>query len=88
MTDPEDGGSTARISDGTRPQDPGGGEAQIVASRDIATAWPMTQTTSRPVLVRQETVGMSAVLVDATPSRRDWIMSSISDSGMMVAEGF
>ena len=40
--------SAAPISNGTRPQDPGGGES---------------------VLLRTETVGVSAVLVDATLSR-------------------
>ena len=61
---------------------------QIMASRAVATAWPMTQPNSQPVLMRPETVGVSAVLVAATLRRRDRILSSISDSVMMVAEGF
>ena len=72
----EGGGSAARISSRTRPQDPGGGEAQIIASRDGATAWPMAQPTptSQTVLKRPETVGVSAVLVEATPERSDRIL--------------
>ena len=65
-----------------------GGEAQIMASRDVATAWPMAQPTSQPVLMRPETVEVSAVLVDATLRRRDRILPSVSDSVMVVAEGF
>ena len=42
---------TTRISIGTRPQDPGGGEVQLMASRDVATAWPVVHPTSQPVLV-------------------------------------
>ena len=63
------------------------GKVQIMASQDVATPWPMAQPTSQPVLMRPETVGVSAVLVDATLRRRDRIMSSASDSVMLVAEG-
>ena len=59
-----------------------------MASRDVATAWPMPQPTSQPVLVRPEAVGVSVVSVDATLRRRDQIMCSISDSVMVVTEGF
>ena len=30
-------------------------------SRDVATAWPVVQPTSQPVLVRPEAVGVSAM---------------------------
>ena len=81
-----DRGSAARISIGTRPQDPGGGEAQLMASRDVATARPVVQPTSQSVLMRPESVGMSAVSVDAILRRRDWILSTVSDSVMVVTE--
>ena len=44
-------GSTAQISNYTRPQDPGGGEAQLTFSRDIAGEWPVFHPTS-PSLAR------------------------------------
>ena len=59
-----------------------------MASRDVATAWPMVQPTTHPILIRLETVDVSAVLVDATPRWRDRILPSVSDSVMVVAEGF
>ena len=59
-----------------------------MASRDLASAWPMAQPTSQPVLMRPETVEGSAVLVDATLRRRDRILSSVSDSVRVVTEGF
>ena len=88
------GGTAARISSGTRPQDPGGGtggggsKAHIMACRDEATAWPMAQPTSQQIPMQPETVGVSAVLVDATLRRRDQILSSVLDSVMVVAKGF
>ena len=59
-----------------------------MASRDVATAWPIAQPTSQSVLMRSETVGVSAVLVDATLRWSDRSLSSVSDSVMLVAEGF
>ena len=53
-------GSAARISDRTRPQDPGGREAQHASSR------PVLQPTSQPVVLRSDEVGVSAMSVDAT----------------------
>ena len=44
-------GSTTWISNGTRPQDPGGGEVQLAASRDVAVARPVLQPTSQPASV-------------------------------------
>ena len=66
-------------------QDPGVGEAQIMASRDVATAWPMAQPMSQPVIMRPETVEVSAVLVDATLRQRVRTLPSVSDS--LIAEG-
>ena len=81
-------GGGGGVSIGTRPQEPGGGEAHLMATRDVATAWPVVQPTSQPVLVRLEAVEVSAVSVDATLRRRDRILSTISDSVMMVTEEF
>ena len=47
----------------------------------------MVQPTSQPVLVRPEAVGVSAVSVDATLRRRDRIISTVSDSVIVVTEG-
>ena len=44
-------GSTTRISNGTRPQDPGGGEVQLAAFRDFAITRPALQPTSQPASV-------------------------------------
>ena len=72
----------------TRPHKPGRGEAQIMASRDGATAWPMAQPTptSQTALRQPETVGVSAVLIETTPERSDRILSSVPAS-MMVMTG-
>ena len=43
------GGSAAQISNGTRPQDPGGGEVQLTSFRDVAVARPTIQPTLRSV---------------------------------------
>ena len=82
--------NAAWISSRTRPQEPGIGEAQIIASRDGATAWPMAQPTpmSQTVLKQPETVVVSAVLVEATPERSDRILSSVSHSVMVMSEEF
>ena len=44
-------GSTTRIWNGTRPQDPGGGEVQLAAFRDVAVARPILQPTPQPARV-------------------------------------
>ena len=49
-------------------------------------AWLMAQPTSQTIPQLPETVGVSAVLVKATPGRSDRILSSVSDSVMVVAE--
>ena len=88
-TDPGGGGGSAtRISNKTRPQDPKGGEAQINTTRDGAMAWPLAQPMSQTVPKRPETVGVSAVLVQATPGRSARILPSVSDSVVVIAEGF
>ena len=66
---------------------PGGGEAQLMASRDVVQPMPMVQPMSQPVLVRPEAVGVSAVSVDATLRQRDRILSTNLDSVMVVTEG-
>ena len=43
--------STTRISNETRPQDPGGGEVQLTTSRDMAVARPILQPTSQQASV-------------------------------------
>ena len=80
------GGWSARISNRTRPQDPGGGEAQLTSSRDMAVARPVFQPTSQPVILRSDEVGVSAVSVDATRRRVDRTVSTVSDSVMVVTE--
>ena len=62
---------TTRISNGTGPQDLGGGEAQLTTSRDMAVARPVFQPTSRLVVVQSDEVGVSAMTVDATWRRVD-----------------
>ena len=59
-----------------------------MASRDVAMAWPMAHPSSQQVLVQPEVVGVSAVSVDATLRRIYRILSSVSDSVMVVTEGF
>ena len=65
------GGSAARISNGTRPQDPGGGEAQLTSSWDMAMVRPVLQPTSQPIVLRSNEVGVSAMSVHATRRRVD-----------------
>ena len=59
--------------------DPGGGEAQLTASRDVAMERPVVQPTS-------QLVGVSAMSVDVTWRRRDRILSTFSDRVMVVME--
>ena len=42
-------GSAARTSNGTRPLDPGGGEAQLTTSRDMAVMRPVFRPTYQPI---------------------------------------
>ena len=79
MTDPG-GGSTTRISNGTQAQDPGGDEAQLTSSRDVAVVQPMFPPTSQPVVVRPDEVMVSAVTVDETRRPVDGALSAVSDS--------
>ena len=79
-------GSAAWISNGTGPQDPGGGEAQLTSSRDVAVARPVFQPTSQTVFVRSDEVGVSAVAVDASQRRVNRTLSTVSDSMLVVAE--
>ena len=74
------GGSTARISDGTRPQDPGGGEAQLTASQDVAVARPVFPPTSQPVIVQPDEMRLYAMRVDETRRPVDGALSTVSDS--------
>ena len=46
-------GSTTWISNGTRPQDPGGGDVQLAASRDVAVARPVLQPASVMVVMEE-----------------------------------
>ena len=57
-----------------------------MASRGVITARPVVQSTSQPVLVRSKTIWVSAVSVDATLRRKDRILSTVSDSVMVVTE--
>ena len=77
------GGSATRISSTTRPQDPGGGATQSTALREEATVCPRVQLGHR----HQETVGVSAVLVEVTPERCAQIFPSVSDNLVGIAEG-
>ena len=45
-----------RISNRTRPQDPGGGEVQLTSSQDMAVARPVLQPTSQPIVLRSDDV--------------------------------
>ena len=65
------GGSAAQISNGTRPQDPGGGEAQLTSSRDMTVVRPVFRPTYQPVVLQSDEVSVSAVSVDVTRRRVD-----------------
>ena len=82
MNDPGRGSAT-RINNGTGPHDPGGGEAWLTASRDMAVTRPVFQPTPRSVVKSFDEVGVSAVVVDATRSGVDCI---VSDSMSVVTE--
>ena len=85
MTNPGRG-SAVRISNGTGPQDPGGGEVLLTASRDTAVTRPVSQLTPRSVVECSDEVGVSAVVVDATRRWVDCTESTVSDSMSVVAE--
>ena len=79
------GGSAARISNGIRPQDPGGGEVRLTSSRDEAVARPVLEPAgSRSILqsvgLQSGEVRVSAVSFDATRKRVDQPVSTIPDS--------
>ena len=57
-----------------------------MASQDVATARPVVQPTSQLVLMRPEAVGVSVVSVDTTWRWRDRILSTVSDSVIVVTE--
>ena len=59
------GGSAARISNGTGPQDPGGGEAWLTAPQDTAVTRPVFQPKPRLVVECSDEVEGSAVVVEA-----------------------
>ena len=52
-----DPGRGARISNGTRPQDPGGGEKQLTTIRDETVVWPVLPPTLQSGEVRVSTGG-------------------------------
>ena len=66
------GGSAARISIGTGPHDPGGGEAQLTASWDTAVIRPVFQPKLQSVVDRSDDLGVSAMVVETT--RGGWIV--------------
>ena len=81
------GWSTARISNDTRPQDPGGGEAQLTISRDMAGEWPVFHPTSCSAAVRSEDVEVTARLVDAARGQVVCALPTDSDRVSVVVEG-
>ena len=81
------GGSTGRISNDVRPQDPGGGEAQLTFSRDVAGEWPVFHPTSRSVTVRPEDVEVTAMSADAARRQVDCALPTDSDRVSLVMEG-
>ena len=72
-------GSAARISNGTRPQDPGGGEVQLTPSRDMAVTRPMIQPTLQSGGLWSGEVRVSAVSVDADWKQVNQTVSTIPD---------
>ena len=66
-------GSAARISNGLRPQDPGGGEVRFTTYRDeIVALQPVdSQSTRRSVGLHSGAVNVSVVLVDVPQKRVD-----------------
>ena len=80
------GGSTARISKSTRPQDPGGGEVQLTISRDMAVEWPVFHPTSRSVAVQSDDVEVPAMSLDAARCQVDCALPTGSDRVSVVVE--
>ena len=72
-------GSTVQISDDTRPQDPGGGEAQLIFFWDMAGEWPVFHPTSRSVAARSEDVEVTVMSVDAARGQVDCALPTGSD---------
>ena len=65
--------------------------ATRISSTDLweeATVWPRVRPGSQAVSEHQETVGVSAVLVEVTPERCAQILPSVSDNLVGIAEGF
>ena len=56
-----EGGSAAQISNGIRPQDPGGGEMQLTSFRDETVVWPVLQPTLQSVGLQSGEVRVSTV---------------------------
>ena len=81
-------GGEGQISSTTLPQDPDGGAAQITALQEEATAWPLVRPGPQAVSEHQETVGVSAVLVEITPELGAQILPSVPDNLMSIAEEF
>ena len=61
------GGSAARISNGTRPHDPGGGAVHLTYPRDVAVAWSVI-----PPIVHSETLQSGEVKVSTMSFDVDW----------------
>ena len=80
-------GVNPQISNYTRPQDPGGGEAQLILSRDIAGEWPVIHPTSRSVAVRSEDVEVTAMSVDAALGQADCALPTDSDTRSVGGSG-
>ena len=81
------GGSTARISNDVKPQDPGGGEEQLTFSRDVAGEWPVFHPTSRSVTVQPEDVEVTAMSADAARRQVDCALPTDSNRVSVVVEG-
>ena len=74
------------ISNSTRSQDPGGGEAQLTISRDMAVEWPVLHPTSRSVAVQSDDVEVFAMSVDAARCQVDCALPTGSDRVSAVVE--
>ena len=74
------GGSAARISNGIRPQHPGGGEVQLTSFRDETMVWPVIQPTLQWVGLQSGEVKVYAVFVNATQKWVDRTVSTVPDT--------
>ena len=77
------GGSTARISNDVRPQDHGGGEAQLTFSWDVAGEWPVFHPTS---CSGPEDVAVTAMSADAAGRQVDCALPTDSNRVSVVVE--